>query len=60
AINEDKTDAGSVGAIGRFPHRAIVIDCLTIWLNNLMHHQHDVAVHTDRLLACASAADTPV
>jgi adenosylcobinamide kinase/adenosylcobinamide-phosphate guanylyltransferase len=31
--------------------RICVIDCLTLWLSNLMHHGRDVAAETDRLCA---------
>jgi len=30
---------------------AILIDCLTLWLSNLMHHERDVEAETDRLIA---------
>ncbi len=28
-----------------------VVDCLTLWLSNLMHHERDVQAETDRLCA---------
>ncbi|NQY97247.1 MAG: bifunctional adenosylcobinamide kinase/adenosylcobinamide-phosphate guanylyltransferase [Henriciella sp.] len=28
-----------------------VVDCLTLWLSNLMHHNRDVAAETERLCA---------
>jgi adenosylcobinamide kinase / adenosylcobinamide-phosphate guanylyltransferase len=31
------------------PDRPILVDCLTLWLSNLMHAQEDVAAHTARL-----------
>ena len=34
----------------------LVVDCLTLWLSNLMHHERDVAVETEELLAALAAA----
>lgn len=34
----------------------LVIDCLTLWLSNLMHHEIDIAEATDRLVAALHAA----
>lgn len=36
------------------PDRVCVVDCLTLWLSNLMHHGRDVSAETDRL--CAALA----
>jgi adenosylcobinamide kinase/adenosylcobinamide-phosphate guanylyltransferase len=33
-----------------------LVDCLTLWLSNLMHHQRDVRAQTD--LLCRAIADT--
>ena len=30
----------------------ILVDCLTLWLSNLMHHERDVEVQTDALCEC--------
>jgi adenosylcobinamide kinase/adenosylcobinamide-phosphate guanylyltransferase len=30
----------------------ILVDCLTLWLSNLMHHEHDVEAQTDALCEC--------
>ncbi|MEM6488224.1 MAG: bifunctional adenosylcobinamide kinase/adenosylcobinamide-phosphate guanylyltransferase [Pseudomonadota bacterium] len=35
----------------------VVIDCLTLWLSNLLHHQRDVDAETEALLA--ALADAP-
>jgi len=29
----------------------VLVDCLTLWLSNLMHHERDVAAETARLIA---------
>lgn len=42
------------------PDEAIVIDCLTLWLSNLMHHGRDVEDETARLCAALPAATKPV
>ncbi len=34
----------------------LVVDCLTLWLSNLIHHERDVAVETEELLAALAAA----
>lgn len=35
-----------------------LVDCLTLWLSNLMHHGRDVEAETARL--CAAIAQTPI
>mgnify|MGYP001799373948 CR=1 FL=1 len=37
-----------------------VIDCLTLWLSNLMHHDRDVDAETERLCAAIAALSTPL
>lgn len=37
-----------------------VVDCLTLWLSNLMHHDRDVGVETRRLCETISALSIPV
>ena len=34
----------------------LVVDCLTLWLSNLMHHERDIAVASDGLVAALAAA----
>jgi adenosylcobinamide kinase/adenosylcobinamide-phosphate guanylyltransferase len=36
--------------------QVVVVDCLTLWLSNLMLGEHDVAGATDRLLAALASA----
>ncbi|MEM6354399.1 MAG: bifunctional adenosylcobinamide kinase/adenosylcobinamide-phosphate guanylyltransferase [Pseudomonadota bacterium] len=43
--------SGAVTADG-----VLLIDCLTLWLSNLMHHECDVAVETERLLDAVAGA----
>jgi adenosylcobinamide kinase/adenosylcobinamide-phosphate guanylyltransferase len=33
------------------PDKVCVVDCLTLWLSNLMHHDRDVDLETERLCA---------
>jgi adenosylcobinamide kinase/adenosylcobinamide-phosphate guanylyltransferase len=37
------------GAAG--PERTVLVDCLTLWLSNLLHHEYDVADERARLCA---------
>ncbi len=34
----------------------LVVDCLTLWLSNLMHHERDIAVASNGLVAALAAA----
>ncbi len=45
---------------GRTAETAIVIDCLTLWLSNLMHAERDIASETESLLAAMSRSYCPV
>lgn len=45
------------------PGRPVVLDCLTLWLSNLLHHrgpEADLRPDTDALLAAAQAARNPL
>ena len=48
----DLTDALSRGDLR---DKVCVVDCLTLWLSNLMHHQRDVALETENLCAHLAA-----
>ena len=37
-----------------------VVDCLTLWLSNLMHHKRNVADETDRFCKLITAAPIPI
>lgn len=39
------------------PGSFVLVDCLTLWLNNLLLGEHDIAAHTDRLLASLAASE---
>lgn len=52
--------SGDTQAAGRADEAAIVIDCLTLWLSNLMHAGRDVAAETDRLIGALGACPVPV
>jgi adenosylcobinamide kinase/adenosylcobinamide-phosphate guanylyltransferase len=38
----------------------VLIDCLTLWLSNLMHHGRNIAEETTGLIAALNAATVPV
>jgi adenosylcobinamide kinase/adenosylcobinamide-phosphate guanylyltransferase len=40
--------------------RAILVDCLTLWLSNLMHAEHDVDEAADRLTEALRDLPCPV
>ncbi|MEM6549053.1 MAG: bifunctional adenosylcobinamide kinase/adenosylcobinamide-phosphate guanylyltransferase [Pseudomonadota bacterium] len=39
------------------PGTTLLVDCLTLWLSNLMHHERDVAAQTDSLLAALAGME---
>lgn len=43
-------------AIRRENGRVLLVDCLTLWLSNLLLGEHDIAAATERLLAALDAA----
>jgi adenosylcobinamide kinase/adenosylcobinamide-phosphate guanylyltransferase len=51
-----------VGALGEAcgPDRAVLADCLTLWLSNLMGAERDVAAECERLLAALPGLAGPV
>src|ERR1700730_7563374 len=42
------------------PDRPILVDCLTLWLSNLMHAGRDIDAETERLMGALSRARGPV
>ncbi len=58
-IEEPIEIAGRIEAEAR-PDRPILVDCLTLWLSNLMHAGRDIGAETERLLAALAAARGPV
>ncbi|MGD1924958.1 MAG: bifunctional adenosylcobinamide kinase/adenosylcobinamide-phosphate guanylyltransferase [Paracoccaceae bacterium] len=49
-----------VSAVESHSDGTLLIDCLTIWLNNLMYHDRDVAVESGRLIDALKAAVAPI
>ena len=51
-----------VGAIGRATHSGDVclVDCLTLWLSNMMHHELDVERETARLCDMIAGHTKPI
>ncbi len=45
----------AIAAHGR-PDHVLLVDCLTLWLNNLMFGEEDVEAATEKLVACLAAA----
>jgi adenosylcobinamide kinase/adenosylcobinamide-phosphate guanylyltransferase len=41
-------------------NRAVLVDCLTLWLSNLFAAERDIEAETERLLAVLAAASGPV
>lgn len=49
------------GAIATIPaSSAVLVDCLTIWLSNLMFKEHNIDVEIERLLATMTARKAPL
>lgn len=51
--------AGALAApapAGQVGERVAVVDCLTLWLSNLMHHERDIEEATERLVAAIRSA----
>ncbi|MGB0681173.1 MAG: bifunctional adenosylcobinamide kinase/adenosylcobinamide-phosphate guanylyltransferase [Magnetovibrionaceae bacterium] len=38
----------------------VLVDCLTVWLGNLMHHEHDVEEESFRLIDALGGLESPV
>ncbi|MEM7569650.1 MAG: bifunctional adenosylcobinamide kinase/adenosylcobinamide-phosphate guanylyltransferase, partial [Pseudomonadota bacterium] len=49
-------------ALASFPADcgAVVVDCLTLWLSNIMHHDRDVEAETAALVAALEQAQMPI
>ncbi|MFK7943773.1 MAG: bifunctional adenosylcobinamide kinase/adenosylcobinamide-phosphate guanylyltransferase [Paracoccaceae bacterium] len=71
-INAHKAERGSdwnlieepldlCGALtGRHSGETIVVDCLTLWLSNLMHHQRDIDIETAQLIVLLDKIEAQV
>jgi len=51
--------ASSISQIER-KDKVVLVDCLTLWLNNLMHHVHDIEAETDTLITALKTSVCPV
>jgi adenosylcobinamide kinase/adenosylcobinamide-phosphate guanylyltransferase len=40
--------------------RPVLVDCLTLWVSNLMHAAKDIEAETERLIAAVQAARAPI
>ena len=52
--------AGALRAHGRRGGAGVLVDCLTVWLGNLMHAERDVDREAGRLLESLAAPEVPV
>ena len=55
-----ETETDLVGSIRGADGRTLLIDCLTLWLSNLMHREQDPEAETDGLIEALAAARAPV
>lgn len=58
-IEEPLEIAARIAAEAR-PDRPILVDCLTLWLSNLMESHRDIEAETERLMAALAGACGPV
>jgi adenosylcobinamide kinase/adenosylcobinamide-phosphate guanylyltransferase len=57
AVVEEPLDLARVVAAEATAGRTILVDCLTLWLSNLMHHGRDVEAETAALITAMEAAE---
>jgi adenosylcobinamide kinase/adenosylcobinamide-phosphate guanylyltransferase len=57
---EEPLDLGAAMARGTAPSRVLLVDCLTIWLGNMMHAGRDIEAEQVALLDALEAASGPV
>lgn len=55
ALVEAPLDLAAAIAAEAAPDRTLLVDCLTLWLSNLMHHERDPGAETAMLLATLAA-----
>jgi adenosylcobinamide kinase/adenosylcobinamide-phosphate guanylyltransferase len=58
-VEEPLDLVATLRAVGR-PDRPVLVDCLTLWLSNLMHAGRDIAAETAALAACFDELAGPV
>jgi adenosylcobinamide kinase / adenosylcobinamide-phosphate guanylyltransferase len=56
---EEPLDLPAVLAGLATPERIVVVDCLTLWLSNLVHAERNIDVETDRLVETLAEARGP-
>jgi adenosylcobinamide kinase/adenosylcobinamide-phosphate guanylyltransferase len=56
---EEPLDLPTVLAGLATPERVVVVDCLTLWLSNLMHAERNIDAETDRLVETLQEARGP-
>jgi adenosylcobinamide kinase/adenosylcobinamide-phosphate guanylyltransferase len=57
---EEPVDIREVLARERAPDRVVLVDCLTLWLSNLMAAERDVENEIERLLRCLDDPAGPI
>jgi adenosylcobinamide kinase/adenosylcobinamide-phosphate guanylyltransferase len=58
-VEEPLDLAGALAELAR-ADRPVLVDCLTLWLSNLMHHGADIAAETERLIDALGQVAGPV
>jgi len=56
ALYEAPLELGDAIRAAAAPGGVVVVDCLTLWLSNLMHHGRDVPAETEALIEALRAA----
>jgi adenosylcobinamide kinase/adenosylcobinamide-phosphate guanylyltransferase len=56
AVREEPLELAAAIRAEAAPGRTILVDCLTLWLSNLMHRERDPEAETERLLDALAAA----
>lgn len=57
---EEPLDLVALLAAHAAPHAVMLVDCLTLWLSNLMEHMRDPEAEGDALAAFVAAAPGPI
>lgn len=57
---EETRDLSGVLRLEAAPNRAVLVDCLTLWLSNLMFEEADIEAETDKLLEALRESSGPV
>ena len=57
---EEPLDITNIITIYSRPETVVLIDCLTLWLSNLLEHEKDIEQETNALITALDQADGPV